>query len=325
MTEVMRRNGSRPGVDADLELELEELDHLDGAPSKRDGSGHTPGYKAPKVAKAQKAVPKSDERKLNGHGSAAGLWAQIAEEVTNPPADEVAAPKKQQKTSLKKSAAKKSTGEKKSSASKKSSLSEIVEQSDDVEFADPVEDVEDVTEFPEEQGTTETGSATKRAKVGRFGFTYATLIVSVIAAALVVALILTSISLSSKSSLEGARTSALASARTYAAEMAGYTYQNLTHDFAVVESNSTPAFQHNFLLSSNALKSTLVKYHASATASIVSAGIVSATATSATVLLLVDQKVKNSVEKNSTTDRNQLLMNLSHVNGKWLISNVTEL
>jgi Mce-associated membrane protein len=325
MTEVMRSNGSRPDLGADLELDFEETGHLNGAVYEDRTNGHAPGFKAPKAHKAQKAKPKSDKPVANGHGAATGLWAQIAEEVTSSPSDEVATPKKQAKTS-----AKKSSAAKKSQTTQKSSPSPTVEAPDDFEvvdqFVDPVEEhIDGVNEPSEEHEAAETSWRTKRATIGKIGFTYTTLIVSVIAVALAVALILTTISLSNKNSLEGERASALSSARTYAAEMAGYTYQNLSHDFGVVESNSTPSFKHSFLLSSSALKSTLVKYHASAAANVVSAGIVSSTATTATILLLVDQTVKNTVEKNTTTDRNQLLMTMSYVKGKWLISNVTEL
>ena len=118
MTEVMRSNGSRPDLGADLELDFEETGHLNGAVYNDRTNGHAPGYKAPKAHKAQKARPKSDKPSANGHGATTGLWAQIAEEVTSSPSDEVATPKKHAKTSVKKSsAAKKSQTTQKSSPS----------------------------------------------------------------------------------------------------------------------------------------------------------------------------------------------------------------
>jgi Mce-associated membrane protein len=142
-------------------------------------------------------------------------------------------------------------------------------------------------------------------------------------AGLAIALALTSISLGNKNSAAAASTSALQAAKTYAVEVGGYSFQNMNQDFEAVLADSTPSFRTNFSQASSALKSTLVKYHASATAKVVAAGLVSSTPTSAVALVFLDQSVTNSLQKSATTDRTQVEINLLLQKGKWLINNVT--
>jgi hypothetical protein len=97
----------------------------------------------------------------------------------------------------------------------------------------------------------------------------------------------------------------------------------MSQDFGAVLAVSTPSFRKSFSQASGALETTLVRYHATATAKVVSAGIVSSTATSATALVFLDQNVTNSIQKSATTDRTQVEISLVFQNGKWLISNVT--
>ena len=85
--------------------------------------------------------------------------------------------------------------------------------------------------------------------------------------------------LASKKALENATTTALAAARTYSTELASYSYQHLDQEFGTVEANSTPSFQQSYTKTSGALKSILIKYHSTAQATILSAGLVSATTT----------------------------------------------
>jgi Mce-associated membrane protein len=147
--------------------------------------------------------------------------------------------------------------------------------------------------------------------------------IGVVALALAIALVLTTLGLQSKSSLESARSSGLASAKTYAVEVASYNYNNLNHDFGVVLGNSTPSFRSSFSQSSNALKSTLIRYHAIAKATVVATGVVSASTSNVVVLVFLDQTITNTMQKNATTDRSQVEISLNNVGGKWLINNVT--
>jgi Mce-associated membrane protein len=148
-------------------------------------------------------------------------------------------------------------------------------------------------------------------------------LLGIVTVGLAVALVLTGLSLSNRNSLEKARSSALASAKTYGVEIGSYSYKTLDHDFGQVVSNSTSSFGSHYAQASAALKATLLKYHASSKATVVAAGIVSATTTTATVMVFLDQNVTNTVQKGTTTDRTQVEINEVLQNGKWRISNVT--
>lgn len=140
---------------------------------------------------------------------------------------------------------------------------------------------------------------------------------------LLIALILTMLQLNDANALDSARSSALTAAQTYATQIAGYDYRHLDDDFAAVLANSTPSFKESFTKSSNALKSTLIKYKATAVAKVVSAGVVSATTGQVVVLVFLDQTVNNTNQKAPTTDRSQIEMTLVSSSGRWLIDQVT--
>jgi len=148
-------------------------------------------------------------------------------------------------------------------------------------------------------------------------------ILSVVAIGLAVALALTALQLGNKNTLLSAQVSVLAVAKTYSVELAGYDYRHLDQDFGVVLSHSTPSFRSSFGKSSNALKSTLLKYHATAKATVVAAGLVSATTGRAVALVFLDQTVTNSTQKRPTTDRSQVEITLVRAGGTWLIDQVT--
>jgi Mce-associated membrane protein len=149
-----------------------------------------------------------------------------------------------------------------------------------------------------------------------------TTLVGVVAVALAVALILTLLALGNKSSLDSARTSALSAARADAVKLAGYDYRHLDRDFGAVVADSTPSFRRKFTQAGDALKNTLSKYHAIAVAHVVSAGLVSATTSRAVALVFLTQKVTNSTQKNSTSDRSQVEITLVRSGGRWLIDQV---
>jgi Mce-associated membrane protein len=186
----------------------------------------------------------------------------------------------------------------------------VLEAAADTEVTDPLEE-------------TDAKSGRPQRVRGFVSSHFGTLAVGFVALILAVALVLSITQLNNKSALESSRASALGAARTYAQQIGGYNYNSLNADFGKVLSNSTPSFRHSYSQSSNALKSTLVKYKASATATVISAGIISATTNSASVLVDLNQVVKNTLTKSSTTSRSQISMNLSRSNGKWLINNVT--
>jgi Mce-associated membrane protein len=141
--------------------------------------------------------------------------------------------------------------------------------------------------------------------------------------ALSVALALSLSALGNQDALGSSRTSALAAARTDAVQLASYNYGDLGRDFGVVVADSTPSFRRRFTESSDALKSTLTEYKATAEASVVSAGLVSASTSRAVVLVLLDQKIANSKQATPTTDRSQIEITLVSSGGRWLIDQVT--
>jgi Mce-associated membrane protein len=175
-----------------------------------------------------------------------------------------------------------------------------------------------------------TDDAKKRVRVRQLvGANMVAVALGVVAVALAVALVLTMLQVSHRNAvinnqkaLDGARTSALAAASTYSVELAGYDYRHLAEDFGVVLAHSTPSFRSSFTQSSDALKATLVKYHASAHATIVAAGLVKATTTSAVALVFLDQTVTNSTQKQPTTDRSQVEITLVLSGRTWLIDQV---
>ncbi len=129
--------------------------------------------------------------------------------------------------------------------------------------------------------------------------------------------------LASKNSLENGRASALAAARTYSTEIASYDYHHLDQDFAIVKANSTPSFQQSYDKSTSVLKTILVRFNSSAKATILSAGLVSATSTRAVVVVFLVQTITNTTHRTPSSSRSQLQMTLDYLNGKWLIDDVT--
>lgn len=147
--------------------------------------------------------------------------------------------------------------------------------------------------------------------------------VCVLVAALTAALILSLLALSNQDSQASQRTSALAAARTYAVQLASYNYTHLDSGFAALAAESTPSFRRSFTESSNALKSTLTRYKATAEASVVSAGLVSSGSSQAVALVFLTQKIANSTQAKPTTDRSQVQITLVSSGGRWLINLVT--
>ncbi len=145
----------------------------------------------------------------------------------------------------------------------------------------------------------------------------------IVIVALVVGLALSLSALGNRNALASSRASALSAARTYSVELASYNYRDLSRDFSAVAANSTPSFRRTFAESSDALKSTLSRYKATAVASVVSAGVVSASTSRAVVLVFLDQKIANSTQTKPTTDRSQVEITLAASGGRWLIDKVT--
>jgi Mce-associated membrane protein len=172
----------------------------------------------------------------------------------------------------------------------------------------------------------ETTSPRKLSWVALRGWVGKNRLSSILAVALVIAVVfltLTQLSLNNENSLDSARTSALAAATSYTVDLASYNYRNLNQDFGKVLAESTPTFKQNFAESSEALKTAIVRYHASAVANVVGAGLVSANNSRAVVLVFLNQTVDNTLQKNKPTTENRVEITLLRSGGRWLIDQVT--
>ena len=155
--------------------------------------------------------------------------------------------------------------------------------------------------------------------IGRKWYIVALLVIAALVAFLVVA----ESDLTKDNAASNARTSALAAARTDAVELGSYNYRHLSADFGIVKSHSTPSFRASFTQSSDSLASLLAKYHATARATVVAAGIVSASTSKAVVLVFLNQTVSNTSKSGGpSTDHSRVEITLLNVNGRWLIDKV---
>jgi Mce-associated membrane protein len=172
--------------------------------------------------------------------------------------------------------------------------------------------VDDATVVPAKLGRV-------RWLIGRKWYIVALLVIAALVAFLVVA----ESDLTKDNAVNNARTSALAAARTDAVELGSYNYRHLSADFGIVKSHSTPSFRASFTQSSDSLASLLAKYHATARATVVAAGIVSASTSKAVVLVFLNQTVSNTSKSGGpSTDHSRVEITLLNVNGHWLIDKV---
>jgi Mce-associated membrane protein len=145
----------------------------------------------------------------------------------------------------------------------------------------------------------------------------------VVIVGLAVALTLTSVRLHRADS-NNTYSSALSAGRLYATDLASYDYRHLDQDFGLVTSHSSAAFAKTFTKSSNALRPILTKYRATAKATVVAAGVTSASSSRAVVLVLLKQTVTNTVvKKGPTTEDTRVSITLVRGHGQWIIEQVT--
>jgi Mce-associated membrane protein len=145
-------------------------------------------------------------------------------------------------------------------------------------------------------------------------------VVGAVAAALVAVLIIGYLSWQHQRDVNSARTGALKSAKSFAADFGSYDYQHLDTEFAEVAKRMTPGFAKNYTETSNRLKPTLVQYRTHVTAKVQGAGVTSAGTSKAVVVVFLDQTVKTSQSSVARIDRNRLEIHLQRQAGKWLVS-----
>jgi Mce-associated membrane protein len=166
-------------------------------------------------------------------------------------------------------------------------------------------------------------TATQRWFSGHLSSVVLSLVVGLIVLTLAGALVVTTRQLQHRNAVDSARSTALSAAKVYAIELASYNYHSLNADFGQVIAHSTPEFAASFNKSSSDLKSFLTKYDATAKASVVATGVVSATTGRAVVLIFLDQTVTNTTQKKGTTTQSRVEMTLLHSRGRWLINAVS--
>jgi hypothetical protein len=113
---------------------------------------------------------------------------------------------------------------------------------------------------------------------------------------------------------------ALSTARSYAIEFATYRYDNLDANFAATEAHAVDPFLTQYRNTIDQLRASVTKVHATSTADVLSAGLVSISAKRAVVDLFLDQSIVNI--RGSRTLSQRVQITLVRRNGKWLISNV---
>jgi Mce-associated membrane protein len=143
-----------------------------------------------------------------------------------------------------------------------------------------------------------------------------------VAAALVTALIVTYVRLVQSNAVSDARSTALAAAKGFATELSSYDYQHLDQDFGSVVKHSADPFKSQFSRASKDLAPLIRKYQASSAGIVVGAGVSDATTDRATVVVFVDQTVRNTNSPTPRVDRNRLRLTLTHGGGGWLIDRV---
>jgi len=143
-------------------------------------------------------------------------------------------------------------------------------------------------------------------------------VVSVVLAALV------GLRVSDHHSRDSASTAALAAATTGVATVLSYNYRSLDADFAKAEALLTPSFRKAYdSTTAKAVQPLAAKYQAVSTAQVSAAGIITVSASKATVLVFVSQQVTNTQLSAPRLDRSRIQVELVHSHGKWLINKLT--
>jgi Mce-associated membrane protein len=103
-----------------------------------------------------------------------------------------------------------------------------------------------------------------------------------------------------------------------------YSYKSLAADFAAAEKGLTPQFAANYKTTTAQRVSPLAtRYHATSTAVVADAGVDASTATTATVLLFVDQTVQNTQLAHPRLDRSRIKVSMVKVGGRWLVNDLS--
>jgi Mce-associated membrane protein len=103
-----------------------------------------------------------------------------------------------------------------------------------------------------------------------------------------------------------------------------YNYKTLSADYAAAEAGLTPRFRANYLTTTaSSVTPEATKTQAVSAAAVTAGGVSVATATTATVLLFVDQTVTNNLLAHPRLDRSRIKVSMVKLNGRWLVDNLS--
>lgn len=185
-----------------------------------------------------------------------------------------------------------------------------------VDEVDEVDEVDDAAPPPAGPGRGGRAAAWLRGHL-------AALVAALVLVALVVALVLTTLALRHEHALDSARSSALKAGKESAVALSSYDYRSLDRDFGAVTARSTPRFRDSFNQTSGSLKKVLQQYDATATSTVVAAGVTSASQQRAVVLVFLNQVATNTNQTSGpTTDQSRIEVTLARSGSAWLIDGV---
>jgi Mce-associated membrane protein len=131
--------------------------------------------------------------------------------------------------------------------------------------------------------------------------------------------------LSHEQSQREAQASALAAARQIAVDFAAYDYRQIDKDFARVAAESTGTFRQQYVTQSAGVRDLIIQVKAISTAEVAAAGVVSATARTAAIVVALNRTVANTKVPKGSTDAFGVEIDLVRQGGRWLASNVKPL
>jgi Mce-associated membrane protein len=188
--------------------------------------------------------------------------------------------------------------------------------------APPVQDSPAVAEEPAPPAWGGARPASARATGGPAVPALAALVVLAVVAAVLAALV--GLKVSDRHTRDAASTAALSAASSGVATVLSYNYRSLDHDFAAAEALLTPSFRKAYVATTaKAVQPLAAKYKAVSTAQVSAAGVISASASRATVLVFVSQQVTNTQLSAPRLDRSRIQVELVHSHGNWLINKLS--
>jgi Mce-associated membrane protein len=143
-----------------------------------------------------------------------------------------------------------------------------------------------------------------------------------------VAAVLLVIDAGAAAAVQTARTQALRTARADVVDILSYDYRTLASDIARAKGEATGLFLQQYQTTAASL-SQAVQVKAIVQATVGSAGVVSATQDQVVVLAFVDQasvkQLPTTTAPTTRIDQDRVVLTMTRVRGRWLVSNLSAL